>query len=182
MTGGLVLRCPNCGTVQPTSGECEACREAAVRYFCGNHVPGIWVDSPSCPRCGARFGDPAPVREAPPPAERPRARPTELIEPGPGMYGRDDDLGPWAAGGPAGSGAPGGDRGARPDAGRLLLAMLGAAARARRGRPERFGYDEEPRRRRRGGGCIGRLLMLALLLFALFLMAPLLLGALLGFR
>jgi hypothetical protein len=64
--------------------------------------------------------------------------------------------------------------------------MLGAAARSRRGRRDSPAYGEyedyeEPPRRRRGGGCLGRLLMLALLLFALFLMAPVLLGALLNF-
>jgi hypothetical protein len=35
--------------------------------------------------------------------------------------------------------------------------------------------------RRRGGGCVGRLLMLVLLLLALFLMVPIFLGALLGY-
>jgi hypothetical protein len=62
--------------------------------------------------------------------------------------------------------------------------MLGAAARSRRGARERPPYDgfgEAPPRRRRGGGCLGRLLMLVLLLFALFLLAPFLLGALLNF-
>jgi hypothetical protein len=39
----------------------------------------------------------------------------------------------------------------------------------------------EAPRRRRGGGCIGRPLMLALLLFALMMMVPALLGALLDF-
>jgi hypothetical protein len=61
--------------------------------------------------------------------------------------------------------------------------MLGAA-RHRRGRGRRAGFEEYeavPPRRRRGGGCLGRLLMLALLLFALFLMVPVLLGALLNF-
>lgn len=178
---GVVLRCPNCGTVQPTSGECEACREAQVRYFCSNHVPGVWVDSPSCPQCGARFGDPAPARETPPPPERRPARPPEVAERRPIEYGRDD-VGPWGGEGPAGPRGPGGDHRAGPDAASLLLAMLGAAARARRGRSEGFGYEVEAPRRRRGGGCIGRLLILALLLFALFLMAPFLLGALLGFR
>jgi hypothetical protein len=178
---GVVLRCPNCGTVQPSTGECEACREAPVRFFCTNHDPGIWVDSPSCPQCGARFGDPAPAREPPPP-ERPRARPAELAEPRPDPYGREDDgVGPWGAGSPAGSRLPSGDRPAGPDPASLLLAMLGAAARARRGRSEEFGYEVEAPRRRRGGGCIGRLLMLALLLFVLMLIVPMLLGALLNF-
>lgn len=178
---GIVLRCPNCGTAQATEGECEACREAPVRYFCTNHVPGIWVDSPSCPQCGARFGEPAPVRrEAPPLPERPRPRPTRSVEPGPPMSEVEDGLGPW--GGPAGRPGPGDPR-PSPDLGSLVAAMLGAAARSRRGRVERPAYEEyemaPPRRRR--GGCLGRLLMLVLLLFALFLLAPFLLGALLNF-
>jgi hypothetical protein len=62
--------------------------------------------------------------------------------------------------------------------------MLGAAARSRRGRGEPASYEDyeaAPPRRRRGSGCLGRLLMLLLLLFALFLLAPFLLGALLNF-
>jgi hypothetical protein len=178
---GIVLRCPNCGTVQSAEGECEACREAPVRYFCTNHVPGIWVDSPSCPQCGARFGEPAPAREAPPrpplAPERPRARPPVTIETGPATGGTDDDFGPWGR-------ESGGARPPSPDLGSLVAAMLGAAARSRRdrGRPsDPEGYEEMAPRRRRGGGCLGRLLMLILLLFALFLLAPFLLGALLNF-
>ena len=175
----IVLRCPNCGTVQGAEGECEACREAPVRYFCTNHSPGLWVDSPSCPQCGARFGEPAPAREAPTPVppERARARPPVTIETGPAMDGSGDDFGPWGR-------ESGGTRPPSPDLGSLVAAMLGAAARSRRARGEPPGYDrreEIPPRRRRGGGCLGRLLMLVLLLFALFLLAPFLLGALLNF-
>ena len=36
----VVLRCTNCGTTQATPGECEACHEAIVRPYCGNHEPG----------------------------------------------------------------------------------------------------------------------------------------------
>ena len=177
---GVVLRCPNCGTVQPAGGECEACREAPVRYFCANHVPGVWLDSASCPQCGASFGDPAPV-PAPPPPERPgRPRP-EVVEPTE-ILGRDDaPFGPWGGESPLGRRAPGGGRPPSPDLASLLTAMLGAAAHARRGRRGSPGFDEAPPVRRRGGGCLGRLLMLALLLFALFLLAPFLLGALLSF-
>lgn len=55
----VVLRCPNCGTTRANSGECEACREAQVRYFCTNHSPGVWLDTATCSQCGARFGEPA---------------------------------------------------------------------------------------------------------------------------
>jgi len=53
----VVLRCPNCGTTRATAGECEACHEAAARYFCTNHAPGLWLAEPACPTCGARFGE-----------------------------------------------------------------------------------------------------------------------------
>src|SRR3954447_15432150 len=81
---GVILRCPNCGTATATPGECEACHEAQVRYYCTNHEPGHWLESPACPRCGAKFGDPVrlparPVPPAAPPPPRttsaPRARP-----------------------------------------------------------------------------------------------------------
>lgn len=77
----IVLRCPNCGTTQGHSGECDACAEGEVRYFCTNHDAGTWLDGPVCTRCGAKFGDPprrpvpAPA-PAPPPAPRPRRAPT----------------------------------------------------------------------------------------------------------
>lgn len=82
---GVTLRCPNCGTTQSGTGECDACHEAAVRYFCAYHNPGRWLDGPACPNCGARFGEvrPAPrVTSAPPSAPPPGrvAPPT----PGPG--------------------------------------------------------------------------------------------------
>jgi len=72
----VVLRCPTCGTTQSHPGECEACFEGVVRYFCDNHTPGLWLDAPACHECGARFG------EAPPkPAKRPPIGAPE--EPGP---------------------------------------------------------------------------------------------------
>lgn len=37
---GVVLPCSNYGTVQASTGECEACHEAEIRYFCTNHTPG----------------------------------------------------------------------------------------------------------------------------------------------
>lgn len=182
----VVLRCPNCGTVQPTDGECEACREAEVRYFCTNHTPGRWLDSTACTQCGARFGDPAPAREAPP-APRPRTdyRPPRTSDPRPDLRGSDPEPGPWdeerRAGGSLEDPGVGydRDRGGRPDPARLLLAIFSAAARARGSRAER--YDPGEYAPRRGSGCLGRLVMLAVLLFLLFLMAPILLAALLNF-
>ena len=68
----VIIRCPNCGTTQRTLGECEACHEADVRYFCTNHGPGQWLDGAACPVCGARYG----VER-----ERPRPDPRERVEP-----------------------------------------------------------------------------------------------------
>ena len=35
-----------------------------VRYFCTNHEPGRWLETPKCPECGAEYGV-----TVPPPAE-----------------------------------------------------------------------------------------------------------------
>ena len=70
----VVLRCPNCGTTQATAGECEACHEAQVRYFCTNHDPGIWLTGPTCAKCAARaVAGPATATRSPSPPPRPRA-------------------------------------------------------------------------------------------------------------
>ena len=53
----VVLRCPTCGTTQGHPGECEACSEGHVRYFCTNHEQGMWLDGPVCTHCGSKFGD-----------------------------------------------------------------------------------------------------------------------------
>ena len=55
----VVKRCPNCGTTQAAAGECEACHEGQVRYFCTNHEPGVWLAGPTCPQCDARAALPA---------------------------------------------------------------------------------------------------------------------------
>ena len=60
-----VLRCPNCGTTQASPGECEACHDADVRWFCPNHTPGRWLDGAVCAECASR-----------PKREPPRPRPT----------------------------------------------------------------------------------------------------------
>jgi hypothetical protein len=70
---GVVLRCPHCCTTQASQGECQACHEAAVRYFCSNHTPGRWLDGPRCSDCGAMFG--APATPVPPPRRSPPTRP-----------------------------------------------------------------------------------------------------------
>ena len=67
----VVLRCPTCGTSQGHPGECEACFEGEVRYFCTSHEEGIWLDSAVCSRCGAKFGDAPRQPPAPPAASAP---------------------------------------------------------------------------------------------------------------
>ena len=64
---GVVLRCPNCGTTRAALGECDACHDAQVRYYCTNHAPGLWLDAAACPQCGARFGDPPKIIAPPTP-------------------------------------------------------------------------------------------------------------------
>ena len=72
---GVVLRCSTCGTTQSHPGECETCLEGTVRYFCGNHSPGVWLDEPTCKLCGARFGETPSPRPEPTPFVPPPPRP-----------------------------------------------------------------------------------------------------------
>lgn len=70
----VVLRCPHCGTTQSHPGECEACGEAEVKYWCPNHPGGRWLDGPVCAECEARERrerDAAPRRPLPAPPARP---------------------------------------------------------------------------------------------------------------
>lgn len=79
---GVVLRCPNCGTTQAVTGECEACHEEQVRYFCTRHKPGVWLDKPACSQCGAKFGDPSSAEPAPPRSPPSRTPPPTWTPPG----------------------------------------------------------------------------------------------------
>jgi hypothetical protein len=95
---GVVLRCPHCGTTQVTQGECQACHESSVRYFCSNHSPGHWLESPRCGSCGATFGErtasPSPKRKTPPlhsPARDTAAR----SMPPPSTSAEGESAGPW---------------------------------------------------------------------------------------
>lgn len=80
----VVQRCPNCGTTQATSGDCQACHEAQVRYYCTNHEPGIWLAGPTCPQCDARSV----------PAPRPAPAATSLRSPRTPPPVADADAGP----------------------------------------------------------------------------------------
>jgi hypothetical protein len=188
---GVVLRCPNCGTTKAAPGECEACHEAQARYYCTNHAPGRWLDAPSCPECGARFGEPtrAPVRSAP-------AAPTGApVRPSPAAAPRrtpalDPSPAPWPTPAPAARPATGdswgGRSGRRPpidddesesvgryERGERVVRgpswddLLRAAARARRSRTAPV-VDREatpPFAARRPGGCLWRFVQIMVLLF-----------------
>ena len=75
----VILRCPACGTTQAHPGECDTCSDGEVRYFCTNHEDGIWLEAPSCSRCGATFGDP-PIRRPIPVRPSGAARPADPPE------------------------------------------------------------------------------------------------------
>jgi len=94
---GVVLRCPNCGTTRDEPGECEACHEAQVRYYCTNHAQGRWLEKPVCPQCGAKFGDPPPVASLPrlSPASEATASPIPQTRPGPDPRRRTISIPVW---------------------------------------------------------------------------------------
>jgi hypothetical protein len=112
---GVVLRCPSCGTTKAAPGECDACHEAQVRYYCTNHTPGRWLDSRSCPQCGSQFGVPdrPPVVHAPPrsPPASPPPPPAAALPPKAGRKGYTS----WPTRGPWGRRVlPGHERATRP--------------------------------------------------------------------
>lgn len=170
---GVALRCPKCGTTQNHTGECDACYDDQVRYFCSNHSPGLWLDEPVCKECGAKFGEAPrrrPVLPAPaaPPVPTRKPRQPELPRPMP----RRAEPPPTSRRRPP-------DPEVTP-AEPSLEDLLGRIASGRR---ERTGYrDEEapsgepapevrlPRLRPKG--CLVKLVLVALLLLALFLGAP----------
>lgn len=177
---GVVLRCPNCGTSQPVRGQCEACHEAAVRFFCTNHAPGLWLEGSACPQCGARFGDPVPVRPAPAPAEPPSIAAPEVGVPTTGRPNLSEEPELWGTDKamPMESAPP---TSASPDPFRVLIGAMMSAARARSVREGHVEYGDPIRLRPRGGGCcLGRLLALVLLLIALIVLAPVLLAMFFG--
>lgn len=167
---GVALRCGNCGTVQSTPGECEACHEAVVRYFCTNHAPGLWLDASSCPQCGARFGEVAPRA-----AERPIVRP-RAASPKPYLPDVAPEPSPWPIEPPRtspwpGDGVDASRRGAPPNP---WLDLLVRAAKLRKasavprdetdGRPEAAAI----------GGCLKQALSLVLALVVFFVLASML--------
>ncbi len=194
----VVLRCPHCGTTRAAPGECDACHEAAVRYYCTNHDPGRWLDAPACPACGARFGDPPkppprPRPPAPPPTPRVPARPAtprpppspvfapEPARPAPGRFGSFKS--PWVVRrrplprhedlDPRDDPRDEWDRGrGRPVV--TLSDLLKAGSRARRTR-----YDAPPLGPPVGaalGGCLRAAFLIGLFLLVVFLSLTFLVG------
>jgi hypothetical protein len=188
----VVQRCPNCGTTQATSGECDACHEAQVGYFCANHTPGLWLSGPECPRCGARLGEAPPAGwvtgsaavEAPrspspppaPPAREPARLPTTRSLPPMASWRAPSDR----------SGAerrgetlpePDGDDFAFVPPPTTMWRVLGAAARAYRVR-ERAAMTDEERLpvTRVASGCLLRFVLLLVLMFLAVSAAVILLG------
>lgn len=169
----VVLRCPSCGTTKATSGECEACHESDVRYFCTNHAPGLWLDASTCPSCRAQFGDPARAPRRSPPADSVRARSAAPMRapastPPPAPYSLDR---PKATA----DSWHGRKRTRRSDAEelepvplRMTLIhklILEAATRARHMSPATAAVRERPRTGRGLGGCLIRLVLVMLFLF-----------------
>ena len=162
---GVVLRCPTCGTTQSHSGECDACSEGEVRYFCTSHDPGLWLDGSTCTECGARFGD-APKKD---PDRTPRAARTVPVHrtrrAEPSVMPPDVTSPRTIRRRPA---PP-----AEPHDSPPSLAELLARVAAERERAD-YTVEEVPRREETGTGrtpfivgCLLRLLLLVLLLIAL---------------
>lgn len=172
---GVVLRCSNCGTVQSDVGECEACHAAQVEYFCTNHTPGLWLDASACQQCGARFGEALAATLAPRRAAERTASSRSLNgaarstpEPDARTRAREDP----PSSRPEDVSYPGSKI---PTAGTLLEALAYAArARSMRKAAADDRFDEPVRAS--GGGCVRRMLLLAFLVMAFFVLAPLLLG------
>ena len=89
----VVLRCSNCGTTQSVGGECEACHEAQVRYYCSNHSPGLWLEGQVCSRCGAVYGRSEPTLRPSKPV--PPSRPTSRKSTEASSTGDFRSRGPW---------------------------------------------------------------------------------------
>ena len=169
---GVALRCATCGTTQSHPGECEACFDEKVRYFCSNHSPGLWIDGPVCTRCGAKFGDAArreselPSRSAPaaraPGTRRPVSRPPK----------RGDTAAP-RGGGPSRPPASVEDSSDIPTTPSLAEFLAAIAERTRRRyRTEEVGTELPAERRSRGLpviGCLFRLVLFIIVLIALVL-------------
>ena len=173
----MVLRCPHCGTTKATPGECEACHEAQVRYYCENHKPGRWVDAPTCPHCGAIFGEPArppavPPRPHPAPPPGPISTPASRRARIPWRPKMD---GPWGRRTTPRDDLEHDERAAPRDLfAERLREILGAAYRARRTREMETPVPGGVPIGMALGGCLIRAIYFALLAFVLVLVMSIL--------
>lgn len=158
----VVQRCPQCGTTKATAGECKACHEAQVRYFCTNHTPGLWLDGSTCPKCGARFGA-SPVRSSAPPTVSARTRPSEPPRAVRERVRRSAHAPPPRSR----RSVPDYEEAHAPRPSPLLLwqQLLRAAIRARYTPSRSARYRERPAIGMGAGGCLKRLLLAVVLLF-----------------
>lgn len=173
---GVVLRCPNCGTTKRAPGECDACHEAEVRFYCTNHTPGQWLNAAACPACGARFGDSV---RPPPAASHPTAPPRPAGTPVAPSLGRkrpppwlpDRGTAPWSRRAPIPTREEGSAaeprRAPAPDAPIASWPDLlrDVTARARRRRMEAGRGPDSVAVGAALGGCLMRAVSLVVLLF-----------------
>lgn len=184
---GVILRCPNCGTSKTAPGECEACHEAQVRYYCTNHKPGRWLDATACPQCGATFGEPVrPAARPVPPAAPPRPRTTITsaapARPEPPPLPPRTSAKPWSRRERERSPDP--DRGASDESASVrdigtarMLELLRAASRAgRMSRGPPYTAPEVPPVGAALGGCLMRFVILAMFLLIIFVLMLSLVG------
>jgi hypothetical protein len=185
---GVILRCPNCGTSMATPGECDACHEAQVRYYCTNHKPGLWLDTPTCSHCGAQFGDPVrtPARPISPPTPS-RSR-TTIPAPSPTHSGSPPSPSktsatPWGRRARDTSPVPEEIEAADERASvrdfrtARMLEILRAASRAgRMSRGATYTTAETPPVGAALGGCLMRFVILAIFLFITFALMVSLIG------
>ena len=176
----VVLRCANCGTTQDTQGECEACHEGQVSYYCTNHKPGRWLDGPVCSQCHAVYGRDEPPPPAPPqpskptPARPPTSRKREIeIRRPPRTGGSRDRPDPWVRRTPPTPSHEGDYSSEEALARERMIEMLNELfrrGRLRRRTPVDLDIPSERPTQHIAGGWLGFVLLFLLFLFLSFLM------------
>jgi hypothetical protein len=162
----VALRCPSCGTTKTTAGECEACHQAQVRYFCTNHTPGLWLYASTCPKCGARFGEPTRVSSSAPPTVRVPTRSRSAAHAPPASSPRPRVSGSRRMSGSGARSLPTeGELG--PGVSRLApwQKLILAALRARSMHAKTAAERERSRTGRGAGGCLVRFVLVIVVLF-----------------
>ena len=159
----VILRCGNCGTSQNSPGECQACHEQDVRFYCTRHTPGLWLTAPVCSQCGAEFG-----KDAPPPRER-RPAPTPVktrAQP----KGPERTESPPPRAGPWGRATRTGSERPRMDTRETIDRLLREYARRRSVHPEESELARASFPPRIAGGCL-RIVLLAFLIMMVVMYA-----------